>query len=249
MAASAFAKIHRIYVEADLLIEKQIALLPDKEFILVLPHIFRKRSYQYLSLYEKLLSDSRLLGVMIRNIEELEWIQEIGYTGEIYSDYTIYAWNQAALDSLENHLEGITLPLELNKRELDFLSPAGSTCFVLYGYIPLMYSANCIRNTLDRCIKDAKSANNRYHLTDRYHNDITVVQNCIHCYNILYNTVPLSLHGQLERIQKKNYPILRLDFSVENSVQTRAVIEYYLNSCKEFPFQEFTNGHYKRGVE
>ncbi len=249
LAASAFAKIHRIYVEADLLIEKQIALLPDKEFILVLPHIFRKRSYQYLSLYEKLLSDSRLLGVMIRNIEELEWIQEIGYTGEIYSDYTIYAWNQAALDSLENHLEGITLPLELNKRELDFLSPAGSTCFVLYGYIPLMYSANCIRNTLDRCIKDAKSANNRYHLTDRYHNHITVVQNCIHCYNILYNTVPLSLHGQLERIQKKNYPILRLDFSVENSVQTRAVIEYYLNSCKEFPFQEFTNGHYKRGVE
>ncbi|MDE7185500.1 MAG: U32 family peptidase, partial [Lachnospiraceae bacterium] len=249
MIANAFSKLHRIYVEADLLFHTDNALLPDKEYILVLPHILRKRSYSYLPKYETLLRDSRFSGVMVRNLEELEWIHTIGYTGRIYSDYTIYTWNQAALDFLERQVDGVTLPLELNKKEFDRLLPAGSTCFVLYGYIPLMYSANCIQNTLERCIKDTGNANNRYHLTDRYHNDITIVQNCMHCYNILYNTVPMSLHGQLEHILKKNYPFLRLDFSVESGTQTRAVIKYYLNSCTEFPYKEFTNGHYKRGVE
>ena len=247
--ANTFTEIHRIFVEADLLLTAKNALLPDKEYILALPHILRKRSYSYLPKYEMLLRDCRLSGVMVRNLEELEWLHTISYTGQIYSDYTIYAWNQTALNFLEHQVDGVTLPLELNKKELGRLLPSGSTCFVLYGYIPLMYAANCIRNTLERCIKDTGNANNRYHLTDRYHNDITIVQNCMHCYNILYNTVPLSLHGQLESILKKNYPILRLVFSVESGTQTRAVIEYYLNSCTEFPYKEFTNGHYKRGVE
>ena len=54
---------------------------------------------------------------------------------------------------------------------------------------------------------------------------------------------------------KKNYSILRLDFSIEDAEQTRTVIEYYLNAVRnpetagEFPIREFTNGHYKRGVE
>lgn len=249
MIANTFSKLHRIYVEADLLLYAENALLPKQEYILVLPHILRKRSYSCLPKYEALLHSGRFSGVMVRNLEELEWLRTIGYQGPIYSDYTVYAWNQAALDFLESQTDGVTLPLELNRKELDRLIPAGNTCFVLYGYIPLMYSANCIRNTLERCIKDTGTANNRYHLTDRYRNDITIVQNCTHCYNILYNTVPMSLHGQLDRILKKNYPVLRLDFSVENGTQTRAVIEYFLNSCTEFPYREFTNGHYKRGVE
>ncbi len=249
MIANTFSKLRRIYVEADLLLHTENALLPEQEYILVLPHILRKRSYSCLPKYEALLYSGHFSGVMVRNLEELEWLHTIGYQGQIYSDYTVYVWNQAALDFLESQTEGVTLPLELNRKELDRLIPAGDTCFVLYGYIPLMYSANCIRNTLERCIKDTGTANNRYHLTDRYRNDITIVQNCTHCYNILYNTVPMSLHGQLDRILKKNYPVLRLDFSVENGTQTRAVIEYFLNSCTEFPYKEFTNGHYKRGVE
>ncbi|MDE7476409.1 MAG: hypothetical protein K2M91_00415, partial [Lachnospiraceae bacterium] len=73
--------------------------------------------------------------------------------------------------------------------------------------------------------------------------------------NILYNTVPLSLHGQLDSIMKKNCNILRMDFSVENETETSAVTEYYLNLIADtgrmpaFPYKEFTNGHYRRGVE
>ena len=256
LAVSHFPQIHSVYVDADLFLRgvtAQKALLPDKEYILVLPHILRKRSYQYLSSYGKLLDSGCFAGVMVRNFEELEWLCEIGFTERIESDYTVYAWNQSSLTFLSGQLDCVTLPLELNRKELDRLSTDHNTSIVLYGYIPLMYSANCVRKTLDHCINDATATNTKYHLTDRYHNIFTVVQNCIHCYNILYNTVPLSLHGRFEEIRNKGgYHKLRLDFSIESNAQTSAIIEYYLstgNEPKEFPCKEFTNGHYKRGVE
>ncbi len=257
LIANKYSDIRKIYVDADIFLqdmEVQQSLLPEKEYFLVLPYILRKRSYKYLSSYEKLLGNSRFAGVMVRNFDELQWLYETGYTREICSDHTIYAWNNTSLDFLSGQLDCVTFPLELNKKELNMLS-ADIDCrvsFVLYGYIPMMYAANCVRKTLEHCIKDTISANNRYHLTDRYQNVFTVAQNCKHCYNILYNTVPLSLHGQLEGILKKNYNQLRLDFSIEDEAQTNTVIEYYISRMtgnKEFPCKEFTNGHYKRGVE
>lgn len=265
MTVHNISEIQNIYIESDLCLQDktlQNVLLADKKYFLVLPHILRKRSYPYLSVYEQLLDSGRFAGVLVRNFEELEWLYEIGYTGHIRSDYTIYAWNRSALKFLSGQLDGITLPLELNKKELDRLHADNRACFVLYGYIPLMYSANCVRKTLDHCIYETAFANNRYlnqyPLMDRYQNVFSVVQNCMHCYNLLYNTVPLSLHGQLEGILNRGYGQLRLDFSIENEAQMRSVIAYYLGcmtkcsvseETKAFPGKNFTNGHYKRGVE
>lgn len=260
LTANSFSKIRRIYVEADLLLKGNLPenyLLPEKEYVLVLPYIFRKRSYCYTTQYKAFLASGSFCGVMVRNLEELEWLNTIEYTGAVYSDYTLYAWNNAALGFLSEQCAQITLPLELNQKELECLTTSSSVGLVLYGFLPLMYSANCVKKTLEHCIKNVTGTNNRYHLTDRYQNDITIVQNCIHCYNILYNTVPLSLHRQLGQILQKNYQVLRLDFSIEDGRQTSAVIAYYLSqmTCSstdkaiKFPLGEFTNGHYKRGVE
>ncbi len=260
LTANNFSKIRKIYVDADLLLNENFQenyLLSEKEYVLVLPYIFRKRSYSYTTVYKRLIASHQFCGVMVRNLEELEWLDTIKYSGEIYSDYTLYVWNNAALTFLSEQCAQVTLPLELNQKELGNLTVSSCLGIVLYGFLPLMFSANCVKKTLEHCIKNATGTNNRYHLTDRYQNDITIVQNCTHCYNILYNTVPLSLHKQLAQILQKNYPVLRLDFSIEDERQTKAVIEYYLsqmtcpntNKIVKFPLGEFTNGHYKRGVE
>ncbi len=260
LTANSFSEIRRIYVDADLLLKGNLqenCLLPEKEYILVLPYIFRKQSYSYITRYKELIASGSFGGVMVRNFEELEWLNTIGYAGEVYSDYTLYVWNNAALGFLSEQCAQVTLPLELNQKELENLTASSSVALVLYGFLPLMFSANCVKKTLELCIKKTTDTDNRYHLTDRYQNDITIVQNCIHCYNILYNTVPLSLHKQLAHILQKNYQVLRLDFSIEDKRQTSAVIAYYLSqiTCPntdrtaKFPLGEFTNGHYKRGVE
>lgn len=257
--ANSLSQIRKIYVNSDIFLTDvavEKVLHPDKEYILVLPHIFRKRSCKYFSDYEQLLNSSHFTGVMVRNFEELQWLHELGYQGAVYADYTIYAWNNTALEFYSGQFEQITLPLELNKKELNALDTTNcSVGAVIYGYIPLLLSANCVRNTLEGCANDTSGKMTAYHLTDRYKNKFSVIQNCFHCYNILYNTVPLSLHGQLEGILGKNYNALRLDFSIEDAAQTRAVAEYYLkligetNKAVEAPLKDYTNGHYKRGVE
>jgi putative protease len=65
----------------------------------------------------------------------------------------------------------------------------------------------------------------------------------------------LSLHGQIEGILKRGINELRLDFSIESDTQTREVLSFYKSlifgreNNFEVPFKDFTNGHYKRGVE
>ena len=247
-----FPQIKNIYVNADIFLTDFLlenTFLYDRDYFLVLPHIFRKRSYKYMAEYKRLLDSNCFKGVLVRNFEEIEWLQEIGYHGKVISDYTIYAWNNAALSACAKQVDRITLPLELNRRELNTLHINTEIEFVVYGYIPLMYSANCIRNTLEKCKPDKVYEQSAYHLIDRYKNVFPVVCNCLHCYNILYNTVPLSLHKQMDSITKMNGIIVRLDFSIESAEQVQKVIAYYFNENDELPFQDFTNGHYKRGAE
>ncbi|MBD5451454.1 MAG: U32 family peptidase [Lachnospiraceae bacterium] len=249
-----YDQIKILYINADIFTinKTELEKVRDKQYFLALPHIFRKRSYPYQETYRALLESGLFLGVLVRNFEELQWLHSIDYNGQIVSDYTIYTWNNISLRLCADWFDRVTLPVELNKKELSQLSDDVPAELLVYGRLPLMYSANCVRNTLEKCINQPNHQN-VYRLTDRYKNTFPVVQNCMHCYNILYNTVPLSLHNQLESIQKRGYDALRLDFTLEDDIQTKSVIEYYIKKSDgaeaDFIWKDFTNGHYKRGVE
>lgn len=152
---------------------------------------------------------------------------------------------------LQSYFNQITVSLELNNKELQELSDSAYMEFVLYGRLPLMFSANCIQKTTQTCIADTNSVQNIYSLMDRYKNVFPILQNCCHCYNILYNTVPLSLHVQLENLKEQQYGSYRLDFTVESGSETRKILAYYCDTTNsvQFPLEHYTNGHYKRGVE
>lgn len=249
-----------VYVSGDLLLtakEKVNHLLTtynDKKYYLALPPILRKRSYSYLKQYEDALLTMPFTGALVRNAEELKWLCEIEYKGQYIADYSIYAWNREAVDFYNSYFERLTVPVELNRKEILQMEDACPKEMVVYGRIPLMYSANCVRKTLEKCEKKLSGEQMIYYLTDRYRNQFPVLQNCIHCYNVLYNTVALSLHGQLEGMERFGLKVYRLEFTIEDLEQTRKVLDYYSRriveggNC-EYPYENFTNGHYKRGVE
>ena len=266
LATNQEKQITGIYVSSDLLLEqnseKVIQLMQDHESIryyLAMPNILRKRSYKYLSVLEELLKGSLFSGVLIRNMETLHWLQEIAYEGEYLADYSVYAWNQETWRLHEKLFDRTTIPVELNKKEIYSLGNLNASEMLLYGRLPLMYSANCVRKTLEHCENSTDAKPNVFYLTDRYQNQFPILQNCLHCYNILYNTVPLSLHGQMKALLDFHCDVYRIEFTLENAKETREVLEYYLESMdsykksrdynKEFPWNNFTNGHYKRGVE
>lgn len=259
-------RISGLYLSSDLLFEQDYARVlalmqeyPQMRYYLAMPNIVRKRSYKYLNEIEAILKKPMFQGVLIRNTETLQWLKEISYEGEYLADYSVYAWNQETMALYSQLFDRCTIPVELNKKEIYALGNQKACEMVLYGRLPLMYSANCVRKTLEHCENSTASKPELYYLTDRYRNRFPILQNCLHCYNILYNTVPMSLHGQLSTLMNRNCAVYRLEFTLENGKETKEILEYYLDAMtayeentevkKDFPLTNFTNGHYKRGVE
>lgn len=260
-----YGEVSGVYVSVDILLEdagtvcKIIEQSKNTKFYIVLPNILRERSYHYLDIIEKYLKSGIFDGVLVRNHESYQWLKEIQYSGGIISDYTIYAWNRKTVEFYRGIFDRTTIPMELNRKEIEQLcdkSFDSNMEILLYGRLPLMVSANCVRKTLDKCILNSKntgSENNLYYITDRYHNQFPVLQNCHHCYNVLYNTVPLSLHNQMTQLLDKKYAVYRLEFTIENESETIKILDYFCSVWNkkqlQFPLEEFTNGHFKRGVE
>ncbi len=257
-------RIQRIYVSSDLLetehrTEEYIKSNNDKiSFYLAMPYILRKRDTNFLNLLRTILEKDIFQGVLIRNFEELHWLKEISYKKPIVTDANMYLWNHLAYLFYKNKVEEHYIPHELNYYEIEALTKKIGTdnlSLIVYGRIPMMITANCIAKTTKGC----KAINDSFcSLIDRYHKTFPVYLNCRHCYNIIYNTIPLSLHQNITKLEKLGIPSLRLDFTTESESEADKVISYYesiLSGNKELikqnpiPFSEYTNGHFKRGVE
>lgn len=257
-----YSFFQKISISSDLFLDKErkdkvtelIRKNHNVTFYLALPHILRKRSYKYLSLYEELLNSELFAGVLIRNMEEYQWCRDISFQGEYIADYSIYIWNKKTDEYFSDLFHETTHPLELNKKELLNLGNFSRKEMVLYTRIPMMYSANCIRLTYDQCINDHSGKQNIYYIVDRYKNQFPILQNCFHCYNTLYNTVPMSLHGSWEQLKKYEFSAYRVDLTIESRKETEQILDYfeklvYSMEMIPFPFDNYTNGHFKRGVE
>ena len=106
---------------------------------------------------------------------------------------------------------------------------------LVYGYLPVMVTAQCITKTVDQCRKqteakaaysgEEKSNRNIRKLTDRYGNPFLVENRCEACYNIIYNSVPLCLFDEIAALREIGPSRLRLQFSVEDGEQTRRVLQ------------------------
>ncbi len=69
-----------------------------------------------------------------------------------------------------------------------------------------MVTANCIRKTAGGCLKEKGKravSENMVRLLDRYRTEFPVETDCGYCYNIIYNSVPISLHAYLGEIAEK----------------------------------------------
>ncbi len=64
--------------------------------------------------------------------------------------------------------------------------------------------------------------------------------------NIIYNSVPLSLHREFSKWC--DFVRIRLDFTVESGEETERILNVFLSGAEPGEGQ-YTTGHEKRGVE
>ena len=247
----------RIYIDSDLYLNEheQISHLCSKktcyEYALMLPYVLRARDESYLEKLGTALNQdgSMICGFLIRNMEELEYVRNLPGSYAVIPDVGLYCFNSESIRFWAQYSSEFYLPYELNAGEASFLTRKAAqmniaSAMVIYGRIPMMISANCLKKTSDRCVREKGGSVLHSSLKDRYGTIFPVETNCEHCYNIIYNSVPYSLHLKQKEIQKIAADVLRYDFTMESDAECRAVL-----SGKTFPFAEYTTGHLKRGIE
>lgn len=260
----------RIYIDSDLYLachEKIVCSMKDcsdPEYYLALPYVLRVKDQTYLhALTDRVLHDSMIRGFLIRNLEEAEYVRSIGKSYDMVPDAGVYVFNRQSVLFWAHYSREFTLPYELNSRELERLCRYAdhismNTVMIVYGRIPMMVTANCIRKTAGCCNtkdnggqdkdfrkEDAKQqiSSGKMWVRDRYKTSFPVAINCRHCYNIIYNSVPYSLHLKKMELDKIGAQIKRYDFTLESAKECRQILK-----GGKFPFESHTAGHIKRGV-
>lgn len=213
-----------------------------KQLFLRLPVIFRAHTSRKWSEVKSLLSKIPLDGIVVRNYEELEFVKENFPEIKLVIDHNLYTYNDYAKNAfLEYDILRDTMPLELNQKEIRRRNNKNSE-MVIYGYYPLMTSAGCVHKNTQSCDKKAGVM----YLKDRYNVRFPVKNYCSDCYNVIYNSVPVMLFGEQERLTQYGIYHFRMDFSIETADEVENVLNLYEGAGREI---DYTNGHYKRGVE
>lgn len=209
----------------------------NKKVYLMLPTIFRSDSSDYFVSIAKELDKVSFEGFVVKNYEEL-YLTENLFTGKkVILDHNMYTFNDVSKSAFFEHgVSGDTVPLELNSREIMHRNNIGSQ-MIVYGYYPLMTTANCVHKNTKGCDKKQKLI----YLKDRYNKSFAVCNNCKECYNTIYNSLPTMLTKNISKLKEAGIRSFRYSFTIETPKQIKAVMDDKV--------AEYTNGHYKRGVE
>ena len=209
----------------------------NKKVYLMLPTIFMADSSDYFVSIAKELDKVSFEGFVVKNYEEL-YLTENLFTGKkVILDHNMYTFNDVSRSVFFEHgVSGDTVPLELNSKEIMHRNNIGSQ-MIVYGYYPLMTTANCVHKNTKGCDKKQKLI----YLKDRYNKSFAVCNNCKECYNTIYNSLPTMLTKNISKLKEAGIRSFRYSFTIETPKQIKAVMDDKV--------AEYTNGHYKRGVE
>lgn len=243
------------------------ACLQECRIFAALPYIVRETDREYLNEIFAKTEKSRLFGgYLARSMDGLGFVLErVRHCGEpettafareerkvcekrriaCRTDAGVYVWNRMAAAELTALADGFCLPYELKEREQRELLKGFSWEKIVYGRIPLMLTANCLRKTTEGCRKSRKEASVMT-LKDRYHKSFPVAVNCLQCMNIIYNSIPFSLYKELSKW--KGDADLRMDFTVESASEVKQLLCAFILG-QPLPEGEYTSGYERRGVE
>ena len=255
--------VKRIYLDGAMLfppesaqkLRQSIARIKSagKEAYYAFPFIFRERTRERFETEWENIKKACPDGYLIKSYDALGFCEKMKIPAdERILDHNMYTWSDAAKAAYQAiGIKNDTAPVELNRHELLERTNSDSE-LILYGYLPLMVSAQCVHANMEGC---DRMRSVRY-LKDRYHKLFAVKNNCNDCYMILYNSSPLSLLHQKQEIGKMGFAGYRLQFTNETGEQVKKVLTLYRElwlegkDVRSVPYlEDYTNGHFKRGVE
>ncbi len=244
-----------------------------------LPYMLRESDRRWMQIFYEKYHD-KFYGFVTRTLEELEILIKEEYNDKVIVDSTLYVWNRESEAVLQNSVPKarnfqIVLPAELSGKELyQTFSHASAKetslsdkILTVYGRTPLMVSANCVRKTVGQCLLKNKGETGKSGgccgLEDRTGAVFPVWTDCIHCQNVVYNSVPTSLHKFRKDALFSELGAILVSFTVEDAKDVMKILDIFGKSagealegraqqeqlCREvLESSGFTNGHFKKGA-
>ena len=225
-----------------------------KEVYYAFPPVFQEKARKYYLKALPFLQKAGFNGFLLRSLEEFVFARENALKGRYIADQSIYALNSEAMRVLmKGGFSEYTAPLEASARDFH---PGTYECMelIVYGYVPMMVSHNCVHATLEGCDHKTRPLI----LTDRLAHKMRTVNDCRFCLSTIYNHVPLYLLDCGKEIGRFSPNSARLSFTFENTEETERILalaneaaEAYKNSGNgpSYPYGEFTRGHFRNSVE
>ncbi len=226
--AGELAKICRVYIEESLLMDGESEVLSYIDTLSIpvfaaLSQIRRKGDdiSPLFDLYEK----GIIKGFLIRTLEDLYLLRGKYPEAQILTDFNLYTFNSKASAVLDMYSFDHTYPLELSNAECRELAASSDNVSerVIYGRAPLMITANCIRKTLKSCSHKPGFET----IIDRKGIAFPVKCDCLHCMNVIYNSVPLL-------IPAGNEVTSRIEFTDEDENMCRIILESIVLGDSDF---------------
>ena len=244
-----FSDISRIYISTDCYEETSLiqefakdtkmATEMKKEVYLLLPYIFRESTRRK---FERIVEDLKQIsfdGFMVKTYEELYFVKQNFRNKKIVLDHNLYTFNNYAIKAFEEYeIEASTVPLELNRKEIRLRNNTKSE-MIIYGHYPLMVTAGCVHRNTKVCDKNKTIT----YLKDRYKTLFPVKNLCNECYNVIYNSLPTNLVSSIDEISHMGVKGFRYMFTIESEKEVMNILNH------SFFETNYTNGHYKRGIE
>lgn len=254
-AAADASQVRRIYADLCEYAEQEVSEIlrelkkSQKEVYYCLPRIARLQTMERLKKELPKILDL-VDGFLVRNLSSVELLcKQKDFSGKrLVLDTNLYVMNREAQAFYREALAGsvfeLTAPQELSERELSSLDLSEMT-MVVYGRIPLMVSAHCVKKNTMQCRPE--ECGKPLVLSDRVGKDLFCQQFCKDCYNVIYNPETLNLLTEETAIRRLLPRAVRLDFTFESAEEVGRILKQ--GFFEGTAGAGFTRGHFKRGVD
>ncbi|GKU23933.1 U32 family peptidase [Clostridium folliculivorans] len=232
------------------LLEKDIENIDLSKVYFKVPNII-KDEYQYVcSVIDKYIDNIK--GIVTANAGI---IYRYNSKTSIIGDYKLNIFNSKAVEFYEKSIDVLPISVELNRSEMISVTKGKKSSYqaLIYGRVEMMVSEYCPigstfgqkssnNNCNQSCVKDD------FILEDRMKEKFVMTTDRF-CRSHIYNSVPLNLIDEMDRMEQIGISSFRVDFIDEDYNEVSRIIRVIKKEEEDNKNINYTKGHYKRGVE
>lgn len=193
------------------------------------------------NIYKELPKKTDYPFAVVGSVGALEYAKRQGK--QVIADYSMNIFNSVAAAEFEK----VTLSPELTLSEMKKIAAHSECEAIVYGYIPVMTTENCVIKTVGKCASgECANCRKTVLLTDRKNASFKVRSNGKT--NTIYNSVPIFTADKLDEFLRAGFSGLRLYFTDETPEEAVKIYKMYSGEVQAQRPNAYTRGHFYNGV-